>query len=196
MCAIVGSSDKKILKELFKLNAYRGQLSYSLSGVSDNRVINLIRGEGALPADLVDTFPEYSYYIGHIQAPTTESKSIHPAMADSNLLWHNGIVKQKELEDGTWDTEWLIQNLTHRGFEFLSDVDGTFACMASLNHKLYVFRNEISPLYIDDAFNISSTRFDGSHSLEPNTIFELDINKKLLSAVTHFETKENPYFFG
>ena len=56
-----------------------------------------------------------------------------------------------------WDTglmhDWLINKKS------LDYIDGTFACLRYKNGKLYIFRNEISPLFIDDELNISSTKF-------------------------------------
>lgn len=197
MCAIVGSKSKATLKYLLEINAYRGQLSHSLAALDErSNIETLIRQPGSVPDTLIDNFPDTSYYIGHIQAPTTESRSIHPAAFDECYLWHNGIVKQKEIPAGTWDTEWILKGILADGFDFLSTVNGTFACVAYIDKKLYVFRNEISPLFVDDELNISSTKFDGSRSLDPNVVFEIDLHQMILVEETRFETKENPYFFA
>lgn len=198
MCAIVGSSSKTKLEELFELNAYRGQLSYSLAAFDDElNLITLVRDAGKLPAGTIQALPEAIYYVGHSQAPTTESRNIHPASSDEVLLWHNGIVKQREIAAGEWDTQWMLSNITSRGFDFLSSVDGTFACIMYRSKMLHVFRNDISPLFIDDQLSISSTKFAGSRAIEPNTVFALDVvNMSGLSAIQSFTTMENPYFFG
>jgi len=199
MCALIGSSDKSMFKSLYELNSYRGQLSYSLCSFSTDRNTSLqvlLQDRGKMSADLIDDLPSNSFFIGHSQAPTTEATSIHPAIIGSSMLWHNGIVKQREIPVGVWDTEWLLKGITTSGFDFLSTVIGSFACVLYMNNNLYVFRNEISPLFVDDKLNLSSTQFVGGRSLEPNTVFMLNITDCSLVEVTQFETGENPYFFG
>jgi hypothetical protein len=110
------------------------------------------------------------------------------------MLWHNGIIKQKNLSEGTWDTQWLLEQILNYGWSALSRVDGTFACIMYNSGELFVFRNEISPLFIDDRFNISSTKYEGSVSLTPNRVWKLNFETKYLDVVAYFETKENPYY--
>lgn len=197
MCALVGSFDKSKLKELFNLNAYRGELSYSLASFNHDVQLQVLMMEaGKMPGNFIDGFPESYYYIGHTQAPTTEATSIHPAAFRNALLWHNGIVKQKELPGDAWDTEWILKGILTDGFEFLSTVDGTFACIMYQDGELFVFRNEISPLFVDDVLNFSSTKFIGSHPIEPNKVFKIDIDNKALVEISAFQTKDNPYYFG
>lgn len=199
MCAIIGSFDKVTLAELYKLNSYRGELSYSVCSFKQNGKLDvgvLMQGEGKMPDTLIFRYPSETgdFYIAHSQAPTTETKNIHPAANDAALLWHNGIIKQKTISEGTWDTAWLLEQILDYGWSVLSRIDGTFACVMYNENSLYVFRNEISPLFIDDNLNISSTRFNGGESLEPNKVFKLDLIKKKKYIEAEFETKENPYY--
>ena len=206
MCAITGSFNKEKLKELYKLNAYRGEMSYSLATftpsplggdlVSEMRLGVLMQNDGSMPEELVDTVPlsENGYLIAHSQAPTTDTKNIHPAVYGSTMLWHNGIIKQKTIPEETWDTQWLLEQIVYYGWSSLSRIDGTFACIMYNNNEIYVFRNEISPLFYDDELNFSSTKFEGSKSLEPNKVFRVNFNYKQLSPVAFFETFENPYY--
>ena len=200
MCSIVASFDKKKLLELYRLNSYRGELSYSLT-VCKSRYNKielgvLFRDEGSLPEYLIDNLHLQSddYIIAHSQAPTTDTNNIHPAVYGYDLLWHNGIIKQKTISEGTWDTKWLLENITNYGWSSLSRVDGTFACIMLKDNQLYAFRNEISPLFVDDNLNFSSTRFEGSVDLPPNKVFKLDLVSKTYDAVAYFTTHENPYF--
>jgi len=200
MCSIIGSFSKSTLTELYKLNSYRGELSFSVCTFrkqNDGIQIGfLMQSPGKMDGRFIPTYPcnPYDYFICHSQAPTTDSKNIHPANVNGALLWHNGIIKQKELEEGTWDTEWLLKKILAKGWETLSDIDGTFACVMYDGNSLYAFRNEISPLFIDDRLNISSTRFEGSISLEPNVVWKLNLETYKLEPVGNFNTKENPYF--
>lgn len=201
MCAISGSFDKLKLEELYKLNAYRGELSYSISSFKPiepgkNEFMVLMKGEGKIPDNMIADFPSADnyYYITHSQAPTTNSDNIHPAVYGDAMLWHNGIIKQKTLSDGTWDTEWLLERVLDYGWSALSRVDGTFACVMYRSGSLYVFRNEISPLFVDDDLNISSTKLPGFESIKPNVVFKMDLKYKTLTPEAYFETMENPYY--
>ena len=62
--------------------------------------------------------------------------------------------------------------------------------------ELFVFRNEISPLFYNDDLDFSSTKFKGSISLPPNSVFKLGIKDKKIIKITEFTTKENPYYFA
>ena len=200
MCAITGSKYKNKLQELYQLNAYRGELSCSLATFKphNGKVLlkTLFQQHGKMPVNLIDDNPldENDFMIAHSQAPTTESNNIHPAAYGEALLWHNGIIKQKNIGEGTWDTVWLLDQIINYGWSSLSKVDGTFACVMYWGRELFVFRNEISPLFIDQHFNISSTKFDGSESLAPNKVWKLNFDTNLLDAVAYFDTFENPYY--
>lgn len=200
MCAITGSLHKNKLKELYMLNTYRGELSYSLSTFRPSKekvqLQVLFTGEGSMSQGLLDDIPKApeDYIIAHSQAPTTETKNIHPASYGDALLWHNGIIKQKNIQEGTWDTAWLLENIIDYGWSSLSRVDGTFACIMYLDSQLYIFRNEISPMFIDRHFNISSTKFEGGESLAPNKVWRMNFEAGSLDPVAYFDTFENPYY--
>jgi len=200
MCAITGSLYKEKLKELYTLNAYRGELNYSLATFKphEGKVVfqTLFQDDGRMPDTLIDGIPckESDYILAHSQAPTTDSKNAHPAVFGDAMLWHNGIIKQNTLSPGTWDTAWLLEQIIDYGWSSLSRVDGTFACIMYLHDNLYVFRNEISPLFIDDRFNISSTKYEGSVPLTPNRVWKLNFNTMYLDAVAYFSTMNNPYY--
>lgn len=200
MCSILGSFSKPQIKDLYQLNSYRGELSYSVSTFRPaGDKINfraLFQSPGAMPDTLVDSMitEEGDYIVAHSQAPTTDTSNIHPAVYGDALLWHNGIIKQKEISEGTWDTLWLLEQILDYGWGSLSNIDGTFACVMYKNSNLYVFRNEISPLFVNDEFAISSTQFDGSTSLAPNTVWRMNFETKELEPEAYFTTKENPYY--
>jgi len=197
MCALVGSGNKKMIEALYMLNSYRGELSYSICSFSrDSSIMVLAQDAGKMPEGFIDSLPDAHFYIGHSQAPTTESTSIHPAVFSDAMLWHNGIVKQREIPHGVWDTEWMLKGIVTEGFDFLSSVVGSFACILYMNGQLYLFRNEISPLFVDAELNISSTKFYGGEPLTPNTVYQVNMEDQSLVEVAQFETKENPYFFG
>jgi len=142
-----------------------------------------------------------TYYLGHVQAPTTDSVETHPSNINGDLLWHNGIIKdyqvqewKQELGNVDWDTELLHRHLVLGGE--LDNVDGTFSCARYTKDNLFLFRNEISPLFYDDDMNISSTKFDGSFETEAGVMYQMNLVNNSLEPLSRFETKENPYYFG
>lgn len=201
MCAITASFSKEKLKELYTLNTYRGELSYSLSTFEAHshqvRWKVLLQDSGRMPDRLIDALSinTSTYMVAHSQAPTTNATDIHPAAYAGAIMWHNGIIKQSTIPADTWDTHWLLSRIVDYGWSALSRVNGTFACIMFKDNYLYVFRNEISPLFIDDELNISSTKFDNSFPLAPNTVFRIDLQTKHLYTECTFSTFENPYYF-
>lgn len=200
MCSIIASFDPDKLKELYRLNAYRGELSYSLASFElknhSPRLGILFQDKGKMPAVLIEEQKHNTgqFFVAHSQAPTTQSKNIHPAVYGDCLLWHNGIVKQKSLPPETWDTNWMLEQITYYGWSTLSRIDGTFACIMYYAGDLFVFRNEISPMFYDRELNFSSTKFENSFSLPPNQVFKIDLENKGLYNEAYFQTFENPYY--
>ena len=198
MCAITASFSKSKLADLYKLNAYRGELSYSLSSFMVDeekaKLKTLFQDKGKLAVELVNTLPDDLFFIAHSQAPTTSSTNIHPSAYGDCLVWHNGIIKQKTLSPDTWDTQWLQEQIVDYGWSALSRIDGTFACIMYNSGEMYVFRNEIAPMFYDKDLNFSSTKFEFAQSLEPNIVFKINFKYKQLSPVAYFATHENPYY--
>jgi hypothetical protein len=209
MCSIIGSTSVERIKELAELNAYRGQHSYSIAvfELYAGYIQYLHRGMGELDYSLLKDLPP-GYIVVHQQAPTTDNKdidSVHPAQLGKHLLWHNGIIKaeqikklQSELESTiSWDTKLLLLSLAIYDVEGANNIDGTFSCVWHDGTNLILFRNEISPMFIDSSWTISSTKFEGSQEVPPNIMWLLEpLNPILLeSSIGHFNTVENPYFF-
>jgi len=203
MCSISGSFNYTKLAELIESNRYRGQFSHSIFVFDRNssKIIYHYKDKG--PIDLTKHCLPDGYCVVHQQAPTSQSTdNIHPAVFDSNFLWHNGIITNSEIQkmqkkyetDETWDTKLLLYALIEK--DTLSDIIGSFACVW-YNGKINIFRNMISPLFLDNDLTISSTKFKHSRLLEPGKIFQLDLNLKRMSLQTNFETHaNNPYFLG
>ena len=214
MCAIFGSKNKDKFLELAELNQYRGNFAHSTTGFQTGlfqhypdaeRVVHVTTntGEGEFKDSITMSEEEYktTYYLGHVQAPTTDSVETHPSNINGDLLWHNGIIKdyqvqewKQELGNRDWDTELLHRHLVLGGD--LDNVDGTFSCARYTKDNIFLFRNEISPLFYDDDMNISSTKFDNSLETEAGVMYLMDLVKNNLEPQCRFETKENPYYFG
>lgn len=223
MCAIVGSFDRDKLIELIELNSYRGSHSYSFSLYDTylNRLTVIKREVGEIDKSIIN-IPNRCYGIAHIQAPTTEARddsAIHPALAEMEsfytvskdtversyryALWHNGILKSdfcKKLQERhgliNWDTNLLLCELLSDGFHSLDKIDGSFSCLFYANGTLHLFRNEISPMFVDKELNMSSTKFDGSEPTQPNKVLKVELHNKTIAPIISFKTVENPYFFG
>jgi glutamine phosphoribosylpyrophosphate amidotransferase len=217
MCAIVGSRDRDTLIDLVNLNSYRGSHSHSVSlyDIKTGKMILCKRDFGMPDMGYFD-IPEDNYAIVHIQAPTTEAKdmnSIHPATVGNirdfipdHALWHNGIIKEsvvkryESIYNTKWDTKQILLSLVKEWGEFntLNEMDGTFSCLYYNKElgKLFIFRNEISPMFIDSKLNISSTKFDGSESTNPNKVLQLNFTDNIITDIGKFTTVENPYYFG
>lgn len=207
MCSIIGSFDKDTIVDLCELNAYRGQHSHSISyfDIEHNDFFMIQKSFGPINYDKID-IPDNHYCIVHMQAPTTDNTqyvdNIHPAMYERCYLWHNGIIKEKEIArlraendiESTWDTYILLQHLINKGTP--EGIDGTFSCLYYDGYRMYLFRNEISPMFIDKKFNISSTKFKGSQATEPNALLLFEPAIRSIKPVLYFNTVENPYYFG
>ena len=214
MCAIIGSKNIDTLKELVAINSYRGSHSYSFSLYNITTGILAIEVKRLGTIDLSrHTIPPNNYGIVHVQAPTTEVRSeqaVHPAIEKDKFetwplkaLWHNGIIKAEVVKEKaakyntSWDTMQILKSV-RTSFDNLNEFDGTFSCLyydrddLSLN----IFRNEISPMFIDNNLNLSSTKFEGSHETVPNTVMKIDFPRNSLSVKAKFNTVENPYYFG
>lgn len=217
MCAIVGSRNLETLSELIKLNSYRGSHSYSLSLYNTTTGILSIHKKKLGEPNLSDfSIPTNCYGIAHIQAPTTEAKtieSVHPATINERYqqwptaaLWHNGIIKAEMVKQlsfihkTSWDTMQILKalNESKNNWNKLNNLDGTFSCLYYDRETLsvYLFRNEISPMFIDKELNISSTKFEESNETDPNVVFKIDFSYNRLIPKGKFTTVENPYFFA
>ena len=218
MCAIFGSFDRDKFEELAALNQYRGNSSWSASHFRTGAFKHYRDGETVELMQLRKGFLEYrkdavevfskddsslfkTYYLGHVQAPTTESIDTHPSDIVGDLLWHNGIIKdyqvkewQEEYGNKEWDTELLHRHILLGGK--LDNVDGTFSCVRYNKEHIYLFRNEISPLFYDKDLNISSTKFENAEETEDGVMYKMNLHDRDLEVMYRFETKENPYYFG
>jgi hypothetical protein len=222
MCSIIGSFDKNKLIELCKLNEYRGQMSHSISYLTQEKSDTIKKELGKIDYDDINIPPD-NYCIIHMQAPTGQETQIHPSTRlcfhyqdflglDMQILtvwklWHNGIIKENCVNeinkkfnyDINWDTALIIEALYKNRYNILNDFDGSFSCFfekQDVDWPYKLFRNEIAPMFIDDDFNISSTKFENSTSTKPNIVFDFNPWDKFLEEIYEFKTKNNPYYLG
>lgn len=79
-----------------------------------------------------------------------------------------------------------------------NDIDGSFSCLywdtTARWGQLYMFRNEIAPLFVDKDLNISSTKFPGSKSIKPNRLIGIyPESGETIETDIMFNTVDNPY---
>lgn len=198
MCSIIGSRSNDILRELIKLNSHRGNFSYSMSRVVDNKVQSQIKGFGPFDTSKIEDTTDYR--VCHIQAPTggliKDIDRIHPTKIDNSYLFHNGILthkgmdilNQKNNSNITFDTLLLHTLVNKYGFDILSEVDGLFTCLYIDNDDIFVFRTKHGKLYIDKDINISSERFGNAKCINYDTVYKLNIVNKTINEVHTFKT--------
>lgn len=218
MCGLFASADPIKLENLFNLNYKRGQKGVSQNGFSffdDNALIWESRNE----SKRLEIDPKFlsEFNIFHVVAPTTAELNFHPAVREAQdhesegftALWHNGILKQdtidnlrKNDDDPTWDTQLLVNRLHYlddeeETREFLESLDGSFACFLLKNSQLFIFRNQLSPLFFDNMLNFSSVKFGFCQPVPAGVVWFVDFEKRqLVDSGIHFETKNDPYNLG
>lgn len=204
MCAIFGSYDIDTFYHLRDVNSYRGSHSYSISIYNGKSVSVVDKGFGKMPELELD---KGNYFIGHVQAPTTDSKeydNIHPAKDKGDLLWHNGIIKSHQVtkwqnawqKEWTWDTKWLLWLLnTGNPVDALSQADGSFACIwyGKYNPYLYMFRNDNCPMFIKGT-DFSSTADRNYESIQSGQFYMFDLKRGWIPHYNRFETKDTFYW--
>ena len=211
MCSIIGSFSPGKFKQLVALNQSRGQFSFSFMLLNPHTcsVISLHQDFGTFQIDLIDKVPKGVYLLGHTQAPTNglirDKNRIHPATCNLAFLFHNGIIKQKDIKrlqsvlktSEEWDSQLMLYDMIQTGLvESLNTVDGSFSCVYSDSKQLRLFRSAAGVLFVDDDLNISSTYFEGSTRLKKDVVFIVDfIKQKLVEEIT-FKSMSNPYFLA
>lgn len=213
MCGIVGSLSKEKIKELAKLNSQRGNKTYSITVINNrNEVVYCNKTVGKFEDGVlesgIDFKVENPYYILHIQSPTKVTgnslNTIHPATDNKNdtHLWHNGMLLERNLntikEEYNYESDWdtgLLLEVVNSDYNNLKKVEGSFACLHLKDKTFTMFRNRITPLYIDEELNISSVPFNGSQNIEFNNVFEINLKTKKYSKIMDFDNAHNPYKF-
>lgn len=195
MCSIFGSTDLEEFYELARINSYRGTHSHSIATYHKDKSLIIHSQDFGPMVEHID-LPRDCLYIGHQQAPTTEAKSldnIHPSKRHS-VLWHNGIIKSHQVKDWQlefvteekWDTRLLQMLIEERGYNALSEADGSFACLHYWNESLRLFRNDNCPMFVKGS-SFSSTMFDGAESLKSQVVYDYNDNN-WIETETEFKT--------
>lgn len=210
MCGIFSSTSHRAFLELAKANQKRGSFSYSWTFLDpQGNWSPIIREFGAFPESIPDL--GWGRYIGHVQAPTggliQDPNRIHPAETNHFKLWHNGVLKQSEIERlapdksaSHWDTALLLNHMvSHRDDPDLglSDIDGSFACLFAAGVNLYAFRSQAAILYHSSVTgDVSSVRMEGMSPFDWDKVYRSDQSGLWVSTQYRFVSKSSPYFFS
>lgn len=202
MCGLFAAKTKRELVELAKSNIHRGSRTHSVSTFNDGR-LTVQKYKGSFDATNV---PETAdFFIVHVQAPTGTSAKAHPAVVgpingECTYVWHNGILKDVYMQNQSfkeWDTQHIAEHL--RFERDLNELDGSFACFSydGKHSQLSVFRNEISPMFMNEDTNaFSSTKtILTPYPIDPNKVFNIDLKTFKMTVSQEFKTLNNPYFF-
>ena len=193
MCGIFASKNLIGLSQLAKQNQHRGQLSWSLCKFDGKNRPLQYAGPSIFPRNIPALVPESNsnseYFIGHVRASTdSQTEELkQPVTIGDNLLWHNGLLLDKCVENlskkyqvpfglNRWDSYLLLQHLLHRGD--MKELQGSFSCLYWNNdlRKLFVFRNELSPMFYGDDLSFSSVPVSrATQELPANAMFEVPI---------------------
>lgn len=186
MCSIIGSRDLSKLKELFELNKDRGaKYSATIKHIDPNLEDTQIHCEiiESLWCMVEQKLTPNCYVIIHLQIPTSTTKQfIQPAinvviedlLPQTYRLYHNGILKTS----AEFDTKEFLDKLGNNPFsniDVLQQIKGSFSCLLTKdNGPVWIFRNSLAPLFVDDDLNISSRKFDDSVSTTAGIVYQLD----------------------
>lgn len=223
MCAIIASFDPEEVKALVAKNSYRGNFSWSITGLTKSLHIQIQeKGFGEFPIDTFDTLSNASiedlYWVCHVQAPTggmiPDKDRIHPVMDDPHqikrLLWHNGVIKrdwirasaERMCEETEFDTALILYELVTKDIEnkpmelALEDIDGSFACVyLKEGHFLKVFRNTASPMFVNGT-SMSSAMVNGMEKLDSEVIFDINLKVPEIQPEFEFNNINKPFYFG
>jgi hypothetical protein len=164
----------------------------------------------------LSAMPMNTYFIGHLQSPTSTTFSFHPAERTfvenaagikQHYLWHNGQMDSLELSklkdafgNPPWDTMELLNSLILDGFKGLDTFQGSFACFYLVEGQgLYAFRNAIAPLFFGiNAGDICSVKVDdtpvGARRLTKGEVYSIESKAaKNPPVVAKFDNTYNPF---
>ena len=199
---IIGSFSKPKILELIDANKIPDCYAHSVGifEIETGRMLSVNRGYGDVDCDkLYDG--GFAYYTIIWRQPTNVGRNLQPAtmMADRHSyyelnLWHignltpNAVKRLQHDEDNIerWDTQLFIKHLCRFGAPV--DIEGSFACVYCDDIDLFVFRNELENMYIDNDMNICSNVFPDSFVVSQNKVWKFDWKKKQINSVEEFQT--------
>lgn len=162
-----------VIHSLVRANLSRGARGIGLLCIQEGGAVSIYKTadvdltRGEYPVEEAD---KITAVLGHLLAPTNgddiDAKRIHPVSDASGrfLLAHNGILTDYE---GSWDSQWLVEQMAIRGPSALEYVRGQHACwMYDRQYgNMFIWRC-MSPLYY-------------ARNLDTDTFYVSSVNPKL-----------------
>lgn len=198
MSIIIGSFNRDKIIELCSLVSHKMCYAHSIGiyDVENKGMFGVNRGPNELAYNKIYITPT-EYCIVHLQS-TPCGRNIQPASTfdrdSEHYLWFNGELTSEEVErfqieedtEEKWQTMLLLKHIVRYGAP--SDVDGSFSCVYTDGADLYLFRNELESMFIDDDMTICSIPFRASRATNSNRMFKMDLKEKLLVGIEIFNT--------
>jgi len=201
---IIGSFYKDKIIELCELNKHRNSYAYSIGtyDVDNHGFLGVNRGYGEFSYNKLDNNPNF-YTIVYLQS-TPCGRNVQPASTidrhaldhgfEEYYLWLHGNltaaeIQKLQIEEDTeeqWETMLLLKHVVR--YEAPADVDGSFSCVYSDGEDLYLFRNELESMFVDDELNICTMPFKGSRATSANKMILMNLEKKTLKITEPFDT--------
>jgi hypothetical protein len=212
MCGISASFNLDTLLELIDINNKRGTFSFSLLVYNTKKeaIEAIYQSFSDSRPSIIEYYKQLNnkdlYYISHSQAPTStdiglteDITRIHPAKLDNRVLYHNGILKEKSINQlqlkyglkENWDTKLLLTCIDD-SYNNLNQIEGSYACIDILK-DIKIFRNESSILYFDDELNLSSTKIKNMKEVPINAVFILNFKDMELNNIFSFKSPDHGY---
>lgn len=220
MCGIVASRDKLKLLELIDANKSRGSNSWSLTVIDLNDMSlkaifkekqNIKKGQIKRLISQINC--DNPYYIIHMQAQTTNSTRVHPATNDNYMLWHNGIIKDKDIkrlqesqkDNEEWDTQLILNEIykyykpgsdfNHHIANSIANINGGIAAILWTGENIYIFRNSTSILYTNILGDLSSVNYYNEMTeVKRNSVYEMNKDCDFIYKES-FKSIDNAYYF-
>lgn len=204
MCAIFSCNNISKFEILYEANKERGKFASSVMVLTDTNEQGVYKCKGDLSIERAEIYENAFYYIGHVQAPTSDKRvwqydTSHPFESLSWSVVHNGVITNwKKINDeftpwnvNTVDTSIIPALLQHFTEECtglcpahaslsktLSLLEGTFAviCVDTDSNDIYIARQG-SILHFNDNGDVSTIPGNGFVEVPEGIIYMLQDNK-------------------
>ena len=218
MCGIFGATTKEQFKTLYNLNKKRGNFAFGCCLLAKHRSTSIVDYQpGEFNINDKSLNGEYSYYLGHSQAPTSSAtkfskKTSHPFVVNDWIVAHNGVLSNfsklkehflpnfKNPVDSSIIPELLcLFEQNTRDFEVetilqvMEVLEGTYSCWIfnTKTKNLYISRCG-STLYGDILKSeFSSCPVPGYDELDDNSLYT--ITNEGITFLNNFKGN-NPFF--
>lgn len=219
MCAIFCSKNISKFEVLYEANKSRGKFASSVMVLTDANEQGIYKSVGHLDAESVHIYDNSQYYIGHVQAPTSDKRAwsydtSHPFESLSWSVVHNGVISNwKELNEKfvPWNVNPVDTSVIPALFQYFTEeckgecpahvaiaktldmLHGTFAivCVDTDSNDIYLARQG-STLHFNDQGDVSTIAGEGFTEVPEGIIFMLQDSKWVEVSKFH---QSSPFLF-